>query len=241
MNELQTSRKNLQSIFFQKPIEREDSGYSSPHQYKINHNDGSFKSYIQESPEYQALHHKHTPSQYRSLESAFNNGGYSDLQKPGQLPVYGVLKEEGELYEEAQDYQKIEVPPPIYGELEKESVNEPQPIYGELEEKDPDYQKCTDPPIYGEIEDDTNYYHEAVYNELEENEPEYKTLDDIYVNDKVDGLDSADKPRLAPKPKFIPPLSPEIRHKIGRKDTQLYNSSTNEVYDLPSPSQQKRN
>ena len=130
-----------------------------------------------------------------------------NLPQHPQQPIYGVLEEENgppqDIYEPSPDYTKIGNLQPIYGELELEA--EVENIYNQPEDEQ---------PVYGEIEGAGD-------------EPDYKTVDEIYINniDVTDdglinegddnSLGTLDKPKLAPKPKFIPPMSPPIRHKMA--------------------------
>ena len=140
-----------------------------------------------------------------------------------QQPIYGVLEEndddsEQDIYEASADYTKIDNPQPIYGELELEPENiynqpeDEQPVYREIEGVEPGYKTIGD--------------NEPGYKTIGDVEPDYKTVDDIYINNSVKVGDNTispdnstigtlDKPKLAPKPKFIPPLSPPIRHRMA--------------------------
>ena len=139
---------------------------------------------------------------------------YSDLTtihlQPPMQPIYGVLENENreptDIYESSDDYTRIDNNiQPIYGELEPDTVTEN--IYNQPEDEEQ--------PVYREIEG--------------KDEPDYKSVDEIYINNsaalslKNNGdlatangdIETSEKPKLAPKPKFIPPMSPPLRQKVS--------------------------
>lgn len=171
-------------------------------------------------PIYGVLEENDSDSEQDLYESSAD---YTKIGDPSPQPIYGELESEN-IYNQPEDEQ------PVYREIDGAE----EPGYKALGDIEPGYKTIGDiEPSFktdGEIEPNYNTVgdiEEPDYNTVSDFQPDYyNTVDDIYMNNSATVGDNSigsdnnmigtlDKPKLAPKPKFIPPLSPPIRHRMA--------------------------